>query len=184
MNGMCVLPITRRSTGVVCGNVGGSGGGAGGGGGGDRGDSGENSGLTTGANNSDGGNSGENSGGCSASGVGIPRLGIRSAASTASTNDEDINALSLASRKGTSTDARHSRAQGIRKLQKCLSTTTSHYEVDSSLTSGSFPTTSLLGAQRSTEMRSYPSTAPQASLNYQNILTSTRQYSSFGSIAI
>jgi len=166
MNGMCVLP-GRSTVGV----------------GGERGDNGDNSdGCSTGGSGS-GSNGAYNSdgGGGSSAGVNITRSGIRSAAAgTISGIDEEINTVS---RKGVTLDQRHPRTQGIRKLQKCLSTTTSHFEVDSATgAAAAFPTVSLFYAQRSTEMRSYPSAVPQASLNYQNILTNTRQYSSFGSI--
>lgn len=168
MNGMCVLPVTGRSTVGV---------------GGERGDNGDNNdgcstgggGGSNGAYNSDGGG-GSNAGAC------VTRSGTtrNAAAGAISGTDEEINMQ--ASRKGVTLDPRHPRAQGIRKLQKCLSTTTSHFEVDSaSGAAAAFPTVSLFYAQRSTEMRS-SSAAPQASLNYQNILTNTRQYSSFGSI--
>jgi len=167
MNGMCILPVTGRSTVGV---------------GGERGDNGDNNdGCSTGS----GSNSAHNSdgGGGSGAGISVTRSNIRSATAISGT-DEDINTVS---RKGIALDQRHPRHnQGIRKLQKCLSTTTSHFEVESaSGTTAAFPSISLLcGAQRSasTEMRSYSSAVPQASLNNQNILTSTRQYSSFGSI--
>lgn len=168
---MCVLPMTGRSTVGI---------------GGERGDNSDNSNSCSvaggGGTNSGSSNSNNNinsdynsdsSGGHSAAGVNITHLGIRNA-------DEEVNTVS---RKSVMLDPRHTRAQGIRKLQKCLSTATSHFEVDS--TSGAaaaFPSISLFYAQRSTEMRS--SIAPQASLNYQNILTNTRQYSSFGSITV
>lgn len=166
MNGMCVLPVTGRSTVGV---------------GGERGDNGDNSdGCSTGGSGSNGAHQSDGGGGSSANMI---RLGIRSgnaAAGAISGTDEEINTVS---RKGVTLDQRHLRTQGIRKLQKCLSTTTSHFEVDSATgAAAAFPTVSLFYAQRSTEMRSYPSVAPQASLNYQNILTNTRQYSSFGSI--
>lgn len=170
MNGMCVLPVTGRSTVGI---------------GGEKGDNGDNSdgcstvgggggGGSNGANNNDGG------AGSSAGGVSITRSGTRIAAAGAiSGTDEEINTTP---RKGVTLDQRHSRAQGIRKLQKCLSTTTSHFEVDSASGGGPAAAFPLFYAQRSTEMRNYSSAAPQASLNYQNILTNTRQYSSFGSI--
>lgn len=168
MNGMCVLPVTGRSTVGV---------------GGERGDNGDNSdGCSTGGSGSNGAYNISDGGGGSSAGVNITRSGIRSAATvTISGTDEEIN---TGSRKGVTLDQRHPRTQGIRKLQKCLSTTTTerHFEVDSAGAAAAFPTVSLFYAQRSTEMRSYPSAVPQASLNYQNILTNTRQYSSFGSI--
>ncbi|KAL0110335.1 hypothetical protein PUN28_013771 [Cardiocondyla obscurior] len=164
MNGMCVLPVTGRNTVGV---------------GGERGDNGDNSdGCSTGGSGSNGANNSDG-GGVSNAGVNINRSGIRIAAAGAISNtDEEINTMS---RKGVTLDQRHPRTQGIRKLQKCLSTTTtSHFEVDSAAgAAAAFPTVSLFYAQRSTEMRSYPSAVPQASLNYQNILTNTRQYSSF-----
>ncbi|XP_036145391.1 syntaxin-binding protein 5 isoform X6 [Monomorium pharaonis] len=163
MNGMCVLPVTGRNTVGV---------------GGERGDNGDNSdGCSTGGSGSNGANNSDGGGGSSA-GVNVTRLGIRGAAAGAiSGTDEEINTMP---RKGVTLDQRHPRTQGIRKLQKCLSTTTSHFEVDSATgAAAAFPTVSQFYAQRSTEMRSYPSAVPQASLNYQNILTNTRQYSSF-----
>ncbi|XP_011639555.1 syntaxin-binding protein 5 isoform X6 [Pogonomyrmex barbatus] len=166
MNGMCVLPVTGRSTVGV---------------GGERGDNGDNSdGCSAGGSGSNGAYNSDGGRGSSA-GVNITRSGIRNAAAGAgmiSGTDEEINA---GSRKGVTLDQRHpARTQGIRRLQKCLSTTTSHFEVDSATgAAAAFPTVSLFYAQRSTEMRSYPSAVPQASLNYQNILTNTRQYSSF-----
>lgn len=177
MNGMCVLPVAGRSTVGV---------------GGERGDNGDNSdGCSTGGSGSNGAcnNSDGGGGGSSAGGVNVTRSGNRNAAvaatavgATISGADEEINTVP---RKGVTLDQRHLRTQGIRKLQKCLSTTTSHFEVDSATgAAAAFPTVSLFYAQRSTEMRSYPSAVPQASLNYQNILTNTRQYSSFGSIYI
>lgn len=188
MNGMCVLPVTGRNTvGGVGGERGDNGdnsdgcstgvGGGGGGGGGSGGGGGGGGGGSNGAYNNDGGG-----GGSSGAGACIIRSGTRNAAAGAiSGTDEEINMQ--VSRKGVTLDQRHPRAQGIRKLQKCLSTTTSHFEVDSaSSAAAAFPTVSLFYAQRSTEMRSCSSAAPQASLNYQNILTNTRQYSSFGSI--
>lgn len=172
MNGMCVLPVTGRSTVGV---------------GGERGDNGDNSdGCSTGGGGSNGVYNSDGGGGSSAgSGACVTRSGTRNAATGAGTisgTDEEINMQ--VSRKGVTLDQRHPRAQGIRKLQKCLSTTTSHFEVDSaSGAAAAFPTVSLFYAQRSTEMRSCSPAVPQASLNYQNILTNTRQYSSFGSIA-
>ena len=79
------------------------------------------------------------------------------------------------------------RSQGIRKLQKCLSTSVSHYEgggAEGGSSSGfaaSFP----FHAQRSVDVRGYAATtSSQASLTTSSpfILTNTRQYSSFGSI--
>ncbi|XP_014470598.1 PREDICTED: syntaxin-binding protein 5 isoform X4 [Dinoponera quadriceps] len=134
MNGMCVLPMTGRSTVGV---------------GGERSDIRDNSdGCSTG-----GGGGGSNNGAYNSDGVSITRSGIRNAVGMISATDEDINTVS---RKGVALDPRHPRTQGIRKLQKCLSTATSHFEVDSG-----------------------PAAVSQASLNYQNILTNTRQYSSF-----
>ncbi|XP_071645376.1 syntaxin-binding protein 5 isoform X4 [Temnothorax longispinosus] len=166
MNGMCVLPVTGRSTVGVGGERG------------ERGDNGDNSdGCSTGGSGTNGANNNDGGGGPSA-GVNVTRSGIRNAAAGAiSGTDEEINTVS---RKGVTLDQRHPRTQGIRKLQKCLSTATTHFEVDSATgAAAAFPTVSLFYAQRSTEMRSYPSAVPQASLNYQNILTNTRQYSSF-----
>ncbi|XP_023287629.1 syntaxin-binding protein 5 isoform X10 [Orussus abietinus] len=78
--------------------------------------------------------------------------------------------------------SRQPRSQGIRRLQKCLSTTISHYDGDAS-TSGSSAspggTSFPLQAQRSVEIRNYSATASQASLTSHYILANTRQYSSF-----
>lgn len=153
--------------------------------GGERGDNGDNSdGCSTGGGGGGGSNGAYNSdgGGGSNAGACVTRSGTtrNAVAGAISGTDEEINMQ--ASRKGVTLDQRHPRAQGIRKLQKCLSTATTHFEVDSaSGATAAFPTVSLFYAQRSTEMRS-SSAVPQASLNYQNILTNTRQYSSFGSI--
>lgn len=114
----------------------------------------------------------------SASSVGTPRSVVRS---TVTSTDDNSNGSNATSRKSQTIEPRQNRAQGIRKLQKCLSTTTSHYELDSS-SLNNFPTTSLFSSHRTGETRSYSSTTPQPSLNYQNILSNTRQYNSFGSI--
>ncbi|XP_011860240.1 PREDICTED: syntaxin-binding protein 5 isoform X5 [Vollenhovia emeryi] len=168
MNGMCVLPVAGRSTVGVGGEKG------------ERGDNGDNGdGCSAGGSGSNGAYNSDGGGSSSAGGVNMIRSGIRGAAAGViiSGTDDEINTVS---RKGVTLDQRHPRAQGIRKLQKCLSTTTSHFEVDPATgAAAAFPTVSLFYAQRSTEMRSYPSAVPQASLNYQNILTNTRQYSSF-----
>lgn len=149
--------------------------------GGERGDNGDNSdGCSTGGGDSGGGGSSngayssDGSGGYNTTGVNVTRTGIRSATGTISSTDEEINAVS---RKAVTLDPRHSRTPGIWKLQKCLSTTTSHIEMDiCPETANVLP---MLYAQRSMEMRSY---TPQAPLNTQSILINTRQYSSFGSI--
>lgn len=162
MNGMCMLPVTRRSTVVV-----------GGSGCGEKGDNADNNSCSSCGSTGDGGCNSEN-----ASDVCTPRLSIRNTVNSA---DVDISGSNANPRKSLTVEPRQSRAQGIRKLQKCLSTTTNHYEVDS-LSLNNFPTTSLFSSQRNTEMRSYSSIVPQASSNYQNILFNTRQYNSFGSI--
>ncbi|XP_078039933.1 syntaxin-binding protein tomosyn isoform X6 [Augochlora pura] len=95
-----------------------------------------------------------------------------------STGDGGCNNESGSDVSAPRSEPRQSRAQGIRKLQKCLSTTTNHYEVDPS-SLNNFPTASLFSGHRSTETRTYSSIAPQASLSYQNILSNTRQYNSF-----
>lgn len=164
MNGMCVLPVTGRSTVGV---------------GGERGDNGDNSdGGSTGGSGSNGAYNSDGGGGSSA-GVNITRSGNRNAAASAiSGTDEEINTVF---RKGVTLDQRHPRTQGKRKLQKCLSTTTtSHIEVATDFATGAAATFPLV-TQRSTEMRSYPSAVSQASSN-QTIFTNTRQFSSFGSI--
>ncbi|KAJ8672943.1 hypothetical protein QAD02_004204, partial [Eretmocerus hayati] len=79
---------------------------------------------------------------------------------------------------------RHSgggRSQGIRKLQKCLSTSVSHYDGGSDAggsSSGSFGSNFPFHSQRSVDIRGYTATATtsQSSLTSPNILT--RQYSS------
>lgn len=164
-----MLPVTRRSTVVV----GGSGCGCG-----EKGDNADNNSCITCANAGDGGCDSEISGGPSASGVCIPRSGIRN---TVNSSDDDAAGSMASSRKSLTVEPRQSRAQGIRKLQKCLSTATNHYELDSS-SLNNFPTTSLFSSHRTTEIRGYSSTTPQASFGYQNILTNTRQYNSLGSI--
>ncbi|XP_043579033.1 syntaxin-binding protein 5 isoform X6 [Bombus pyrosoma] len=164
MNGMCMLPVTRRSTVVV-----------GGSGCGEKGDNADSNSCSPCGNTGDGGCNSESSGGPSTSGVCIPRSGVQN---TVNSGDDDIAGSNANSRKSLTIEARQSRAQGIRKLQKCLSTTTNHYELDSS-SLNNFPTTSLLSSHRNTEIRGYSSTTPQASFNYQNILSNTRQYNSF-----
>ncbi|XP_014221074.1 syntaxin-binding protein 5 isoform X6 [Trichogramma pretiosum] len=84
---------------------------------------------------------------------------------------------------GASVTATGVRAQGIRKLQKCLSTSVSHYEGGGS-ESGSSPGGFPFHAQRSVDVRGYTATAySQASLTTSPyILTNTRQYSSFDKI--
>lgn len=87
--------------------------------------------------------------------------------------------------------------QGIRKLQKCLSTSVSHYDGEhhQSASSSNFP----FHSQRSVDVRGYVATASSSStaaaataasslqaassssLTSPFILTNTRQYSSFGS---
>ncbi|CAL7951263.1 unnamed protein product [Xylocopa violacea] len=169
MNGMCMLPVTRRGTMVV-----------GGSGCGDKGDHDDNNSSSSCGNTGDGGCDSAGSGGPSGSGVCAPRSGIRnnmnSGGSGGDGDDDDVAGSS--SRKSLTVEQRQSRAQGIRKLQKCLSTTTNHFELDSS-SLNNFPTTSLFSSHRSAEIRSYSSTAPQAPYNYQNILSNTRQYNSF-----
>ncbi|XP_033323264.1 syntaxin-binding protein tomosyn isoform X4 [Megalopta genalis] len=159
MNGMCMLPVARRGTVVV-----------GGSGCGERGDNADNNSCSPCGSTGDGGCNNE-----SGSDVSAPRSGTRN---TLSCVDDDISGSNANPRKSLTVEPRQSRAQGIRKLQKCLSTTTNHYEVDPS-SLNNFPTASLFSGHRSTEMRSYSSIAPQASLSYQNILSNTRQYNSF-----
>lgn len=71
---------------------------------------------------------------------------------------------------------------GIRKLQKCLSTAVTNYETDIA-TTGCHSTYGqhLLAGH---DLRNNTTTTTQASLTSQSILTSVRQYSSFGSILI
>ncbi|XP_058805120.1 syntaxin-binding protein 5 isoform X5 [Phymastichus coffea] len=83
---------------------------------------------------------------------------------------------------GGGLSSRGGRSQGIRKLQKCLSTSVSHYgEAESSTaSSGHFP----LHAQRSVDVRGYAPPTTQAGVVFsQASLTTpynlTRQYSSF-----
>ncbi|XP_076639822.1 syntaxin-binding protein tomosyn isoform X5 [Colletes latitarsis] len=156
MNGMCMLPVTRRSTVVV--------------GGSEKGDNADNNSCSSCGSTGDDGCNCEN-----ASDVCTPRLGIRNTVNSA---DVDSNGCNANPRKSLTVEPRQSRAQGIRKLQKCLSTTTNHYEMDS-LSLNNFPATSLFSNQRNTEIRSNPSIVPQPSSNYQNILFNTRQYNSF-----
>ena len=161
MNGMCMLPVTRRGTMVV-----------GGSGCGEKGDNADNNSCSSCGSTGDGGCNNE-----SASGVCTPRSGFRNNINSA---DDDISGSNANPRKTLTVEPRQSRAQSMRKLQKCLSTTTNHYEVDPS-SLNNFPTASLFSSHRSTEMRSYTPIGPQT-LNYQNILSNTRQYNSFGSI--
>lgn len=168
MNGMCVLAITRRGTMVVGGS----------GGCGEKSDNADSNSPCSPCG--DGGSDSESSaagGACTS-----PRSGVRNTVVNAGCDDDVVASTSNASsRKSLTVEPRQSRAQGIRKLQKCLSTTTNHYELDSS-SLNNFPTASLIPSHRSAEIRSYSSTAPQPSFNYQNILSNTRQYNSFGSI--
>ncbi|XP_076645951.1 syntaxin-binding protein tomosyn isoform X2 [Halictus rubicundus] len=159
MNGMCMLPVARRGTVVV-----------GGSGCGERGDNADNNSCSPCGATGDGGCNNE-----SGSDASAPRTGTRN---TLNSGDDDISGSNANPRKSLTVEPRPSRAQGIRKLQKCLSTTTNHYEVDPS-SLNNLPTPSLFSGHRSTEMRSYPSIGPQASLSYQNILSNTRQYNSF-----
>ncbi|XP_053979082.1 syntaxin-binding protein 5 isoform X4 [Hylaeus volcanicus] len=154
MNEMCMLPLTRRGTVVV--------------GGSEKGDNADNNSCSTCGSAGDDGCNCENP-------SDVPRLAIRS---TVNSPDVDIGGSNANPRKSLSVELRQSRTQGIRKLQKCLSTATNHYELDS-LSLNNFPTTSQLSSQRNTEMRSYSSIGPQGSSNYQNILFNTRQYNSF-----
>ncbi|XP_011500953.1 PREDICTED: syntaxin-binding protein 5 [Ceratosolen solmsi marchali] len=72
------------------------------------------------------------------------------------------------------------RTQGIRKLQKCLSTSVTYYETGIEGSSSGFATTFPFHAQRSIDIRGYSATTyPQASLSSSYILTNTRPYSSF-----
>ncbi|XP_076289671.1 syntaxin-binding protein tomosyn isoform X6 [Lasioglossum baleicum] len=159
MNGMCMLPVARRGTVVV-----------GGSGCGEKGDNADNNSSSPCGSTGDGGYNNE-----SGSDVSAPRTGTRN---TLNSGDDDISGSNANPRKSLTVEARPSRTQGIRKLQKCLSTTTNHYEVDPS-SLNNLPTSSLFSGHRSTEMRSYPPIGPQGSLNYQNILSNTRQYNSF-----
>ncbi|XP_076666457.1 syntaxin-binding protein tomosyn isoform X7 [Andrena cerasifolii] len=158
MNGMCMLPVTRRGTMVV-----------GGSGCGEKGDNADNNSCSSCGATGDGGCNNE-----SASGVCTSRSGFRNNINSA---DDDISGSNANPRKTLTVEPRQSRAQSMRKLQKCLSTTTNHYEVDPS-SLNNFPTASLFSSHRSTEMRSYTPIGPQT-LNYQNILSNTRQYNSF-----
>lgn len=157
-----MLPVARRGTVVV-----------GGSGCGERGDNADNNSSSPCGSTGDAGYNNE-----SGSDVSAPRTGTRN---TLNSGDDDISGSNANPRKSLTVEPRPSRAQGIRKLQKCLSTTTNHYEVDPS-SLNNLPTSSLFSGHRSTEMKSYPPIGPQGSLNYQNILSNTRQYNSFGSI--
>ncbi|XP_017888564.1 syntaxin-binding protein 5 isoform X6 [Ceratina calcarata] len=160
MNEMCMLPIARRGTMVV-----------GGSGCGEKGDSADNNSCSSCGNTGDGG--------CNSECTGGPSLGPRSVVrNNVNSADDDVAGTNAASRKSLTVEtSRQSRAQGIRKLQKCLSTATNYYELESPALNN-FPMTSLFSSHRSTESRSYTSTAPQAPSNYQNILSNTRQYNS------
>ncbi|XP_066589004.1 syntaxin-binding protein 5 isoform X4 [Prorops nasuta] len=150
MNGMCVSGNTGRG-GISGGGVVGGGGGVGGGSGGGGG------GAMVGDGDRGGGEFGNDNNNSSSGG------------------NNGGGRLSIAG----SLEVRAPRVQGIRKLQKCLSTTTSHFDPDTA-TSGALSASSLFYAQRSTEMRNYQAQfAAQPSLTSQNVLTNTRQYSSF-----
>lgn len=99
-----------------------------------------------------------------------------------SNNDDGMTIGGNVSYRKAATDSglRHSRPHGIRKLQKCLSTTISNYEGEGS-SSGSFSASHVFHPQSSLDIRNLTTTTPQASLTSQSILTSVRQYSSFGS---
>lgn len=157
-----MLPVTRRGTMVV-----------GGSGCGEKGDNADNNSCSSCGSTGDGGYNSE-----SACSVCTPRSGGRNAVNS---GDDDIGGSNANPRKTLTVEPRQSRAQGMRKLQKCLSTTTNHYEVDPS-SLNNFPTTSIFSSHRSTDMRSYSSIGPQTFSNYQTILSNTRQYNSFGSI--
>ncbi|XP_061936658.1 syntaxin-binding protein 5 isoform X7 [Apis cerana] len=165
MNGMCVLAITRRGTMVVGGS----------GGCGEKGDNADSNSPCSPCGDAGSDSESSAAGGACTS----PRSGVRNTVVNAGCDDDVVASTSNASsRKSLTVEPRQSRAQGIRKLQKCLSTTTNHYELDSS-SLNNFPTASLIPSHRSAEIRSYSSTAPQPSFNYQNILSNTRQYNSF-----
>ena len=166
-------------------------GGVGGGGGGERCDDGDsNEGSSIGRGSGDGGLCGDGSGGGGGGGHMI-RHAIRgnsvaaveggSGNTSATGYDDGIIGGSVSYRKAaTDSGSRQSRAHGIRKLQKCLSTTISNYDGEGS-TSGSFSASHAFHAQCSLDIRNLTATTPQASMTSQSILTSVRQYSSFGS---
>lgn len=135
----------------------------------------------------DGGNSGE-SGGSGGGNYGARHVVVRSGSAGDSGGDsgpsnDDGSITSILFRKAVAEPTRHARNQGIRKLQKCLSTSVSHYDAEGS-GSGSFTASFPFHAQRSVDIRNYTTTSSQASLTSPNILTNTRQYSSFGSTTI
>lgn len=165
MNGMCVSPTAGRC------NTGGS----------EKVDAGDSIGGSSDAIGAgDSGTPGESggSGGGNHGGRQVMRSGSAGESGTEAGND-DGSISSLLFRKAVMEPTRHARNQGIRKLQKCLSTSVSHYDEGSG--SGSFAASFPLHTQRSVDIRNYTTTSSQASLTSPNILTTTRQYSSFGS---
>lgn len=174
MNGMCVSPTTGRSVmsgGVVVG--------------GERCDDVDsNEGSSLGRGSGDGGLCGDGSGGSG----NLTRHGARASNPgepggnpSGAVCDDGMTGGSVPYRKAAAdAGTRHSRPHGIRKLQKCLSTTISNYDAEGS-SSGSFSASHAFHAQCSLDIRNLTTTTPQASLTSQSILTSVRQYSSFGS---
>nr|KAF7429406.1 hypothetical protein H0235_005804 [Vespula pensylvanica] len=118
----------------------------------------------------------------------VRSLATRRTSGVINTADDEHNNTGMAVRK--SAETRPSRTTAVRKLQKCLSTTTtSHYDADTywaAARAGSSSTTSSPHSHvlRSNDARGYSSSGHQPSSNYQNILINTRQYSSLGSIVI
>ncbi|XP_015585074.1 syntaxin-binding protein 5 isoform X7 [Cephus cinctus] len=208
MNGMCISPTTGRGGSSGGGGGGGVGGNAVGVIS-ERVDTGDNDGVGSGIIGGGGGNTGGLLGSIGTSGTSGYRGTANGGTTTSTNNSATINSSNTGGggdsagnnnnnnndgsvgntrfRKATSATrldvlepVRHSRSQGIRKLQKCLSTTISHYDADGS-TSGSFSSSFPFHAQRSVEIRNYqPSaTTSQASMTSQYILANARQYSSF-----
>ncbi|XP_034940250.1 syntaxin-binding protein 5 isoform X5 [Chelonus insularis] len=89
-----------------------------------------------------------------------------------SSNDE--SGLSNIFRKTPTTESRHSRPHGIRKLQKCLSTSVTNYETE---LSGGLSSSSAQQLFHGENRNLTP--ANQASQASQSILSNVRQYSSF-----
>ncbi|XP_043667392.1 syntaxin-binding protein 5 isoform X7 [Vespula pensylvanica] len=112
----------------------------------------------------------------------VRSLATRRTSGVINTADDEHNNTGMAVRK--SAETRPSRTTAVRKLQKCLSTTTtSHYDADTywaAARAGSSSTTSSPHSHvlRSNDARGYSSSGHQPSSNYQNILINTRQYSS------
>lgn len=86
---------------------------------------------------------------------------------------DDDGCTSTSTLRKTAIDNARYKQHDIRKLRKCLSTSVSNYETDG---------TGYNQQSSGYDYRNNTATTTQASLTSQSILTSVRQYSSFGSI--